>query len=212
MAASVFGRFFGGVSTEYVDTIPLLPFGQWLLPVGIFLLMMGVYVETKRRMMLFCLYRYGTVLHWWKRHFLKGLAAGAGMGVFCLFLGLLCDLLQGKGRVLHLEQIAGIGMLWLLHCVSMAALFLLLDLFTDSRWIPGGVLLLEGVTFITGCHEPAISGGMYGMWGMYVRSCLYVHDGFSPEIVGCVEAVMVVSVFFMGVVYLKRTTGQERKI
>ena len=42
MSESMFIRLFAGVSRDYFDDIPLMPFGQWLLPIGICLLTVGL--------------------------------------------------------------------------------------------------------------------------------------------------------------------------
>ena len=36
MSESVFIRLFAGVPSDYFEAIPLIPFGQWLLPIGFF--------------------------------------------------------------------------------------------------------------------------------------------------------------------------------
>ena len=58
MSESMFIRLFAGVSPDYFGGIPLIPFGQWLLPIGIFLLTVGGYAERARKAETFSLYRY----------------------------------------------------------------------------------------------------------------------------------------------------------
>ena len=54
--------------SDYFEAIPLIPFGQWLLPIGFFLLIVGFCAERNRKVEIFSLYRYGTVSDWWIRH------------------------------------------------------------------------------------------------------------------------------------------------
>ncbi len=38
---SLFFRLFAGVSMDEMDTLPLVPLGCWLFPIGIYLLVLG---------------------------------------------------------------------------------------------------------------------------------------------------------------------------
>ena len=64
MSESMFIRLFAGISEDCFGAIPLVPFGQWLFPVGIFLLVMGFRAERNKTAEILILYRYGTILNW----------------------------------------------------------------------------------------------------------------------------------------------------
>lgn len=206
MSESMFIRLFAGVSSDYFDAIPLIPFGRWLLPVGIFLLVRGFYTERDRKVDIFSLYRYGTVSSWWKNHFGKGVVSGIKTAVLLFFIALTCDIVMGNIIVLFPWLVVKISILWLFHSVSMAALLALLDLFPVRRFAPGAILLLEGVTFIIGYRVPAVSHVMYGIWGMYLRSSLCETDGFPAGVVIEAEIILLAAGFFIGRAYLKKET------
>ena len=86
MSESMFIRLFAGVSPDYFGGIPLIPFGQWLLPIGIFLLTVGGYAERARKAETFSLYRYERVSDWWKRHFVKRVIFGIRIAVLLLLI------------------------------------------------------------------------------------------------------------------------------
>lgn len=206
MSESVFIRLFAGVPSDYFEAIPLIPFGQWLLPIGFFLLTVGFYAERNRKVEIFSLYRYGTVSDWWTRHFVKRVVFGIKTAVLLLLIVLICDIVMGKLSLLSAGLLAKISVLWLFHSISMAAFFVLLDLFPIRRFIPGMLLLLEGVTFMTGCRICAVSHAMYGMWGMYLRSSLYETGGFPVGVIIVTEAVLPAVGFVIGREYLKKET------
>lgn len=206
MRESVFVRLFAGVASDGFNTIPLIPFGQWLLPIGIFLLLAGFRIERSRKVRVLSLYRYGTVLNWWKRHFRKGMASGIGTAVLLLLIVLAWDIVRGNLIMLSVELILKISVLWLCHMTSIAALFALLDLFFARRFIPGALLLFEGLTFIIGYRIGAVSHVMYGMWGMYLQSSLYETGGFLAGKAMGAEAILLMASFFIGWKYLKRET------
>lgn len=207
MSESIFIRLFAGVASDYFDVIPLIPFGQWLLPIGIFLLTMGFYVERNRKVETFSMYRYGTFSDWWKRHFVKRVIFGIKIAVLFLFVVLTCDIVMGKLILFSAELLAKISVLWLFHSISMAAFFVLLDLFPIRRFVPGALFLSEGMTFIIGCRICAVSPVMYGMWGMYLRSSLYKTGGFPAGVIVVIEVILLVAVFFIGQEYLKKETN-----
>ncbi|GFI68606.1 hypothetical protein IMSAG249_00423 [Lachnospiraceae bacterium] len=206
MSESMFIRLFAGVSSDYFDIIPLVPFGQWLLPIGIFLLTVSVYVERDRKAETFSLYRYETVLACWTRHFVKRVIAGIRTAGLLLFIVLTFDFVMGKLILLSVELLAKISVLWLFHSISLAALFVLLDLFPVRRFVPGMLFLLEGITFIVGCRIRAVSHVMYGMWGMYLRSSLHETGGFPAGVIIVTEAVLLAASFVIGREYLKKET------
>lgn len=206
MSESVFIRLFAGVPSDYFEAIPLIPFGQWLLPIVFFLLTVGFYAERNRKVEIFSLYRYGTVSDWWTRHFVKRVVFGIKTAVLLLLIVLTCDIVMGKLSLLSAGLLAKISVLWLFHSISMAAFFVLLDLFPIRRFVPGMLFLLEGVTFMIGCRICAVSHAMYGMWGMYLRSSLYETGGFPVGVIIVTEAVLLAVGFVIGREYLKKET------
>ena len=203
MGTSMFIRLFAGVPLDDFDAIPLIPFGQWLLPVGIFLLIVGFYAERQGGVEMLSIYRYGTVSGWWKRHFGKGVAFGIKTAVLLQLIVLACDIVVRNISVLSAELLVKISILWLFHSVSMAALFVLFDLFSVRRFAPGALLLLEGLTFIIGCRVRAVSPMMYGMWGMYHQSSLCKTGGFPVGPVMAAEVILPAAGFLIGREYLK---------
>lgn len=206
MLESVFIRLFAGVPSDYFEAIPLIPFGQWLLPIGFFLLIVGFCAERNRKVEIFSLYRYGTVSDWWRRYFVKRVIFGIKTAVLILLIVLICDIVMGKLILLSAGLLAKISVLWLFHSISMAAFFVLLDLFPIRRFVPGMLFLLEGVTFMIGCRICAVSHAMYGMWGMYLRSSLYETGGFPVGVIIVTEAVLLAASFVIGREYLKKET------
>ena len=204
MSESMFIRLFAGVSSDYFDAIPLIPFGQWLLPIGIFLLAVGFYMERNRKVETFSLYRYKRTSDWWKRHFVKRVIFGIKIAVLLLLIVLVCDIVMGKLVLLSAGLFAKISVLWLFHSISMAVFFVLLDLFPMRRFVPGGLFLLEGVTFMIGSRIGAVSHVMYGMWGMYLRSSLYETGGFPAGAIIITEAALPAAGFVIGRKYLKK--------
>ncbi len=206
MSESMFIRLFAGVSPDYFDDIPLIPFGQWLLPIGIFLLTVGFSMERERKLETFSLYRYKGVSDWWKRHFVKRVIFGIKIAVLLLLIVLVCDIVMGKLVLLSAGLFAKISVLWLFHSISMAVFFVVLDLFPMRRFVPGGLFLLEGVTFMIGSRIGVVSHVMYGMWGMYLRSSLYETGGFPAGAIIITEAALPAAGFVIGRKYLKKET------
>nr|WP_300776069.1 hypothetical protein [uncultured Acetatifactor sp.] len=206
MRESMFIRLFAGVPSDCFGAIPLVPLGWWLLSIGAFLLAAGIYAERDRKLEALSLYRYRTVEGWWKRRFGKGLLSGIRTTFLFLLLVLSWDIAMGNISLLSPQLLAKIIILWLFHSVSMAALFVLLDLFPVRRFAPGTLFLLEGVTFIIGCQFHAVSHVMYGMWGMYLQSSLYGTEGFPAGPVIAAEAVLPAAGFLIGRKYLKKGT------
>ncbi len=123
-----------------------------------------------------------------------------------LLIVLTCDIVMGKLILLSAGLLAKISVLWLFHSISMAAFFVLLDLFAIRRFVPGMLFLLEGVTFMIGCRICTVSHAMYGMWGMYLRSSLYETGGFPVGVIMVTEAVLQAASFAIGQKYLKKET------
>ncbi|MDE5937786.1 MAG: hypothetical protein K2H37_01720 [Lachnospiraceae bacterium] len=202
--ASMFIRLFAGVPFSYFDGIPLISFGQWLLPVGIFLLAVGIYAERDEKTDMLSMYRYGSVSCWWKKRFGKRMAFSVRTAVFLQLIVISCDIAAGNISAFSAELLAKISILWLLHSASMAALSALLELFPVRRFAPGALFLLEGVTFIIGCRARVVSHAMYGMWGMCLQSSLCEAGGFPAGAIIAVEAALAAAAFFIGHQYIKR--------
>ena len=206
MSESMFIRLFAGVPSDYFEAIQLIPFGQWLLPIGFFLLTVGFYAERNRKVEIFSLYRYGTVSDWWTKHFVKRVILGIKTAMLLLLIVLTCDIVMGKLILLSAGFLAKISVFWMFHSISMAAFFVLLDLFPIRRFVPGVLLLLEGMRFMIGCRICAVSHAMYGMWGMYLRSSFYETGGFPAGVIIVTEAVLLAAGFAIGREYLKKET------
>lgn len=84
MAESMFIRLFAGVPLDDFDAIPVIPFGLWLLMIGIFLLVAGFYAEREEKAEMLSRYCYGTVSGWWKRRFGKRVVCGIKTAVFLI--------------------------------------------------------------------------------------------------------------------------------
>ena len=163
-------------------------------------------MERNRKVAIFSLYRYERASAWWKRHFVKRVVFGIRTAVLLLLIVLTCDIVMGKLFLLSAELLAKISVLWLFHSISMAALFVLLDLFPIRRFGPGVLLLLEGVTFIIGSRICAVSDVMFGTWGMYLRSSLYEAGGCPAGVIIVAEAALPAAGFVIGREYLKKET------
>ena len=207
MSESMFIRLFAGISEDCFGAIPLVPFGQWLFPVGIFLLVMGFRAERNKKAEILILYRYGTILNWWKRHFTKWVAWGIYTAILLLLDALLYDIAVGRISVLSVELVLKSSVLGRVRIISMAALFGLLELFPVRRFVPGALLLLEGVTFIIGFRICKASHAMYGMWGMYLRSSWWETGGFPVGTVIAAEIGVSAVSFCIGRNYLKKSTN-----
>lgn len=207
MLESVFIRIFAGVSKDYVGAIPLIPFGQWLLTIGIFLLLVGFRAERNRKAGILTLYRHRTVLNWWKRHFKKRVASSIWTAILLLLIVLNCDIAMGNSFALSMELALKISVLWLFHVISIAALFTLLDLFSFRRFVPAVLLLFEGLTFIIGYGIRGVSHVMYGMWGMYLQSSWCETGGFLAGAAITAEVILLIASFFIGQEYLKKETN-----
>lgn len=202
MNDSLFLKLFGGVPLDMLDDIPLIPLGRWLLPIGIYLLITGTYIEKSRNTAVFSCYRYGVVHKWWKHRFRKQLFIGMLMACILMSITIVFDMV--KGVTLH-REIWETGILWLVHVATIHSLFLLLDLFKVKTMIPAALLLLEGITFLIGYKVEKTACFMYGIWGMYVRSAWCDNiNGFPVSMVVIVEVIWVVVSYYIGKIVLKR--------
>lgn len=204
MNGSSFQKWFGGVPPEIFGELPWRFLGRWLLPVGLFLLMIAYAADRNSRMEWMARYRYGTAASWWKSRFWKGMLSGLQKAGLLLAAAAVWDWSRGRISVLCGEEVIKTGVLWLLHMMSFQALFLMLELISVKHFVPALLLLLEGVTFLVGFWIKAVANGMYGMWGMYLRSSWHGRDGFSPGIVLGAEGLLVFLCYWAGKIYLKK--------
>lgn len=204
MPDSAFWKLFAGVASDGFEDVPLIPFGRWLLPIGFLLLAEGYCTESNDTIEIFSGYRYGTILNWWRMRFGQGVISGiqkAGL----LFAGVFVyDLIMGRTGACFIEENIKIGVLWLLHAISLLVLFLLFHLFFDRKFILVALLLLEGITFTLAYRIKAISHIMYGIWGMYLQSDWRETDGFSTEMVIVAELLLLAAGYHIGRIYLKK--------
>jgi len=201
----IFAKMFAGVPLDAFDGIPWIPFGRWMMPIGVFLLLVGLRAKTEDRIELFSAYRFGTVLNWWRKRFWKGLAVGIQKAAVLLLMLFACDLLTGRISVFFVEKTIKISVLWMFHIISLDALFLLLDLICVKGFVPAALLLLEGVTFMLGYRIKAISFASYGIWGMYLQSSWYDTDGFCAGMVIAAELFLAATGYYIGHMYLKKS-------
>jgi len=206
----IFAGLFAGVPSDLWDTEMLIPFGWWILPIAVFLLMAGVGAKRNDSIGMLSAYRHGTALNWWKNRFWGGFSSGMRKAVLMLSVVFVCDLVTGRPSAFFMKESIKIGVLWLLHIVSLDALFLLLDFVFNQRFILAALLLLEGVTFIMGYWIRAISHAMYGMWGMYLWSDWYETGGFPTASIIVVELILAAAGYCIGRIYLKK--GGMRKL
>ncbi len=214
MNGSIFMDWFGGFPLDTMipagsgdfDVISLILYGRFLLLIGILLLMTGYCMERKDKIQGLSCYRYGTVSNWWRVRFWKGLLSGIQKAVCLMLVFLFCDLVTGRAPFLSAfaEETAKTGALWLVHFISLNALFLLFDLGRRKRYVPTAVLLSEGITFYTGYRISAVTNIMYGTWGMYLRSGWFDTRGFPVGTVLFAELLLTAACYYAGKIYLKK--------
>lgn len=145
-----------------------LPFGYWILPMGILLLFAGYVVERNRENRLLTSYRYGNFARWWKRHFGFWILAGIipslilcgimvlwdkGVGVIQLEQNVTVLLRQTGGyQQREAEKIIGmlsaVFLIWVVHSITNLALFLLLGLTRIRHQAVVMLLVMEGIMYI----------------------------------------------------------------
>ena len=83
--------------------------------------------------------------------------------------------------------------------MTLSALFLFLETLRIKKMIPAGLLLLEGLTFLSGFHFRKSAKFMFGVWGMYAQSNLYEDmHGFSIISVIIVQVTIIVACYWLG--------------
>lgn len=204
MGTTIFWQFFMGIPMDEIDTVPLVPFGKWLLPIGIYLLIVGSFLEQRRKNETLVCYRYGSRKRWWRNHFWRGIFGGTLLSLSLLLLAVMADMVFfPKGNTV--TEIFTAGGLWLIHMTSMLSLFLWLDLQKMGKVVPAALLLLEGVTFLIGFCMKEIAHAMFGTWGMYAQSSRYDSiSGFSIGGIIAAELLLIAAGWLYGRIFLER--------
>ena len=104
----------------------------------------------------------------------------------------------------NLKEMSVIFVLWAVHTMTLSALFLFLETLRIKKMIPAGLLLLEGLTFLSGFRIRKSARFMFGVWGMYVQSNLYEDMyGFSIISVIIVQGTIIIACYWLGSYLLK---------
>lgn len=201
---SLFFRLFAGVPMDEMNTFPLVPLGCWLFPIGIYLLVIGFRLGMDTQNRRFVIVRCGWIQKWWKHFFLRNLLNGVFTAISLLTLGELIDLFVFHLLIGDLKELSVIFVLWIVHATTLSALFLFLETLRIKKIIPAGLLLLEGLTFLSGFHFRKSAKFMFGVWGMYVQSNLYEDTyGFSVISVMIVQFTIIIVCYWFGGYLLK---------
>lgn len=201
---SLFFQLFAGVAMDEMDTLPLIPLGCWLFPIGIYLLVLGFQLGMDKQNRRFVIVRCGWIQKWWKQFFLRNLLNGIFAAVSLLTLFKMIDLFALHMFTGNLKEISVIFVLWTVHAMTLSAIFLFMETLRIKKMIPAGLLLLEGLTFLSGFHFRKSARFMFGVWGMYVQSNLYEDMyGFSIISVIIVQITIVVACYWIGGCFLK---------
>lgn len=201
---SLFFWLFAGVPMNEMGTFPLVPLGCWLFPIGIYLLIIGYRFGMDKQNRRFVIVRCGWIQKWWKLFFLRNLLNGVFAAVSLLTLFKMIDLFALHMFTGNLKEISVIFVLWIVHAMTLSALFLFLETLRIKKMIPAGLLLLEGLTFLSGFHFRKSARFMFGVWGMYVQSNLYEDMyGFSIISVVMVQVTIIIVCYWLGSYLLK---------
>lgn len=201
---SLFFRLFAGVPTDEIDTFPLVPLGCWLFPIGIYLLVIGFRLGMGKQNRRFVIVRCGWIQKWWKHFFLRNLLNGVFAAVSLLTLFKMIDLFALHMFTGNLKEISVIFVLWTVHAMTLSAIFLFMETLRIKKMIPAGLLLLEGLTFLSGFQFRKSARFMFGVWGMYVQSNLHESMyGFSIISVMIVQVTIIMICYWVGSYWLK---------
>lgn len=199
MERSLFFQLFAGVPMDEMDVFPLVPLGRWLFTIEIYLLVIAFSLGRSKQNRQFVMIRYGWIQKWWRHHFLKNLLNGVLSAMILMGLFQIIDLRIPQNITISLKETVMIGLLWTAHGITLSALFLFMETINMEKSIPAALLLLEGVTFLSGYRLREISRLMFGSWGMYVQSNLYENVyGFSVISVIAVQAVIIAGCYLLG--------------
>lgn len=204
MGMSLFFQLFAGVPMDEMDTFPLVPLGRWLFPIGIYLLVIGFRLGMDKQNRRFVIVRCGRIQKWWRHYFLRNLLNGVIAAVSLLTLFQVIDLFAFQMFAVNRKELSAIFVLWTVHAMTLTSLFLFLDIFNMKKMIPAGLLLFEGLTFLSGFHFRNSARFMFGVWGMYVQSNLYEDTyGFSMISVMVVQGAIIMVCYWLGGYLLK---------
>lgn len=205
------GVEFPGCGSIWLGMIPLIPLGRWLMGVALVLFMTGIYLERRRRIALFEIVRFGERKRWWNAKFLN-LFPTAAAGCFCYGFCLKgLDLIRHSPKRQGTEEIL-ILLLWLIHMMTLAGIFCLLDLMSFRHMAPAFLFVTEVSTYTVGFYRWDLSKFMFGNWGMYVQSNRVEKVyGFSPAAVVFFECLMIAGVWKAGALLVERRSGKESK-
>lgn len=135
---------------------------------------------------------------------MRNLLNGVFAAVSLLTLFKMIDLFALHMFTGNLKEISVIFVLWTVHAMTLSAIFLFMETLRIKKMIPAGLLLLEGLTFLSGFHFRKSARFMFGVWGMYVQSNLYEDMyGFSIISVIIVQITIVVACYWIGGCFLK---------
>lgn len=201
---SLFFQLFAGVPMNEMDTFPLVPLGCWLFPIGIYLLIIGFHFGMDKQNRRFVMVRCGWIQKWWKHHFLRNLLYGVFIAGSLLTVFKIIDLFVLQMFIGNLKETSTIFILWTVHAMTLSVLFLLLETLKIKKMIPAVILLLEGLTFLSGFRFKESAKFMFGSWGMYVQSNLYEGMyGFSIISVIIVQVTIIMVCYLLGSYLLK---------
>ena len=201
---SLFFQLFAGVAMDEMDRFPLVPLGCWLFPIGIYLLIIAFRFGMDKQNRRFVIVRCGWIQKWWKHFFLRNLLNGVFAAVGLLALFKMIDLFALQMFTGNLKEISAIFILWTVHAMTLSALFLLMETLRIKKLIPVVILLLEGLTFLSGFQFRKSARFMFGVWGMYVQSNLYEDMyGFSMISVMIAQVIIIMVCYRLGSYLLK---------
>ncbi len=191
----------------YFGRIPLIPMGRWLMGVAVILFITGIYLSRRRQIFVFEMVRLGGKKSWWNTEFrdLFPAAAAGCLCYACCMKGL--DFFGKYTGVQEKEEIL-MMLLWLVHMLTLASIFCLLDLAGFRHVTPAVLFMTEVSTYTVGFYWWDISKYMFGNWGMYLQSDRVEEVyGFSPAAVILLEGLMIAAAWKMGALLLERKDG-----
>ena len=173
-------KIIGGIPSSEGELVRLLPMGLWLLLISLFILVAVIEAIRKKGRMMLTLYRYGSISKWWRIYFCGTMSRITIFYVVCMLVWLCTGDRNPNTKTYVLY--------YYLHIITVVALFLLLDMVTDKKWISVLLILLDGIGYVLSVH--------YGMHflatGMYVRSEKCIDIGFSLEVTIVIKILLIV--------------------